>query len=70
MGGDLREFVLVGEGSWCKESGETEMGTSMELTRILSGLCVFPVCGKYDIFCDAKMPSSPIRMLFNSNNCS
>lgn len=62
-GEDLKEFALVGEGSWCKEFGETEMGTLMELTLIFLGLCVcFQFVGTTDIFCDTKMPSSPIRM--------
>lgn len=49
MGGDLREFALIGEQSWCEEFGETEMGTLMELTLFISGLCVFPICGKYQL---------------------
>lgn len=44
---DLREFALVGEGSWCEEFGDTEMGTLMELTLIFSGACGFPNCGKH-----------------------
>lgn len=47
MGGDLREFAWVGEQSWCEEFGKTEMETLMELTLFFSGLCVFPICGKY-----------------------
>lgn len=64
MGGDLREFALVGEGSWFEEFGETEVGTSVELRLISSELCVFPICGKYW--------HSLIRMwfYFNNNNCS
>lgn len=60
IGGHLRESSLVEEGSYCEVFGETEIGP-----LVFSQDCVyFHFVGNTDIFCYAKISSSPLRMLF------